>query len=163
MKLDRILPMLLATEEGCRLGQVCIGLGGLFVFSALIALFISWWSDVHVAVAYPAAQNVALLDEELFRAIPQAHLFGYYPPTSSAAIPITSLPLRLAGIINVGDSSESKVLISVEGGIGKVYQEGDMLPNGIKLTAILPDGVLLDNGGHTERLPFVRPKLERTL
>jgi hypothetical protein len=42
----------------------------------------------------------------------------------------------------------------------KIYQVGDSLPYGVKVHEITHDAVILENGGHLEKLPMTREKLK---
>jgi type II secretory pathway component PulC len=169
MKLARVLPFLFTTEQGFRLGAATAAFFALLGLVSFITLCSDFWSDARLA-SLNGARAEALQDlvsplNELKVRIPEAHLFGH-KALDAAYAPITSAQLRLTGIIQLGseedDNAFSKAIISVQGGIGKVYQVGDVLPEGVKLTGIQADAVLLDNNGHSERLPLQRTRLERT-
>ena len=161
MNLDRIIPTLSTGEEGCRFARACTYMLGVFAIAAVVSLLQSWWGDLRLlSAADNSPLSATVLDENYLSVIPQAHLFGNYTLSSSAGIPVTASPLRLTGVITGDDTYMSKVMISYEGSVSKVYQEGDTLPEGLRITTITQDGVILDNGGHPERLPLVRPKLE---
>lgn len=165
MKPDRIFSMILTTEQGYRLGLATAVLFTALLVLSAFGMLGSWWSDARLS-SVSKAEKAAIRDlssplSELAKAVPQAHLFGYHAP-ASAYVPITNLQLRLTGIIQVGgDDVFSKAIISAQGGTGKIYQLGDSVLDGIRLTAIHADGVVLDNNGHSESLPMQRPNLGR--
>lgn len=168
MKLDRVLSLLLTTEQGLRIGMATAALFAVLALASLITMLGSWWADAQLS-SVKGTEALAIQDlsspmHELIQAVPQAHLFGHRLPPS-AYVPITSSQLRLMGIIQQGSAEEenpfSKAIISVQGSIGRVYQVGDVLSGGIKIMGIQADAVILDNNGHSERLPLQRPTLER--
>ena len=76
-------------------------------------------------------------------------------------MPVTNLQMRVTGIVKMsGQSNSSKAYISVEGQPGKIYQEGDDLPNGVRIYTISDDAVILDIDGRFEKLPLPREKLQ---
>lgn len=163
MKLNHSLAILFTTEQGCRVAKCCMASLGFLAVVAFGALLSAWWADGRLAfVSGPSVLSSA--DSESFARIPEAHLFGYYPSSAIATVPITSAPLKLTGIIQFNSpqaEETAKALISIDGGIGKIYQEGEVLPGGLKITAISSEGVLLDRGGRLERLPLQRSRLEK--
>ena len=165
MNLNRILPFLLTTAQGSRLGLATAGLFSILAFFSLITLLNGWWLDAKLSsltvMENSVLQEVSSL-QDLIYSIPPAHLFGYLSP-NAAYIPITSSQLHLTGIIQLGSDEEenyfSKAIISMQGGIGKIFQIGDVLSEGIKITGIQADAVILDHNGHSERLPLQRTHL----
>ena len=170
MKLNRLLSILLTSEQGCRYAKICSALLIVLTLLTFVSMTTSWWADAKLASPSPGmAETLKDLSTpltELSEVVQKAHLFGYHPQ-ASAAMPVTSSELHLMGIIQVGtqdegaDNTASKAIVSANGGVGKVYQVGAIFPNGIKLNAIHPDSIVLDNGGHLERLPLQRKMLEK--
>ncbi len=167
MNLNRILSFMLTTEQGSRFGLATAGLFTVLALLSLLTLLGGWWSDARLSSLSGSAgerQDLFSPLNELLTAVPQAHLFGYRSP-DAAYMPITSSQLRLTGIIQLGSEEDenafSKAIISVQGGIGKVFQVGDVVQDGVKLTGIQADAAVLDNNGHSERLPLQRARLER--
>ena len=83
-------------------------------------------------------------------------MFGNAAKTDTSILPITSLQLRLIGIVHAVPENKSSVMISEANQIGKVYLVGDTLPVGVKVDAITEDGVILENAGRLEKLPLQR-------
>ncbi len=165
MNLNRILPFLLTTEQGSRLGLAMAAFFAVLAFISLLTLLGGWWSDARLSSlsnSEAALPELSLPLNELVNAVPKAHLFGYRS-LDAAYIPISSSQLRLMGLIQPGkeedDTAFSKAIISVQGGIGQVFQIGDVLQEGVRLMGIQADAVILDNNGHSERLPLQRPRL----
>lgn len=166
IKLDRILSLLLTSEQGVLWGKVTAALFAGLAFLGVISMLGTWWSDIRLSTVSKASvitmRNAFSPLQELMQTIPNAHLFGREVRADNA--PITSSEVRLTGIVQMGSEEEntsfSKAIISVQGGGGKIYQVGDVLPNGIKIISIEPEAVILDNKGHSERLPLQRPRLE---
>jgi len=69
--------------------------------------------------------------------------------------PVTSLNIKLQGIIASSIDSKGKAIISDSGGQA-MYQVGEKLPQGrnVKLARVLADKVILDNDGNLETLPL---------
>lgn len=164
MNLNRILSFLLTTEQGYRLGLASASLFAIFALLTLGTALHGFWSDAHLSSLSKTdatIQDLSLPLNELLSSVPKAHLFGYRSET--AYMPITSSQLRLTGVIQPGkeedDNAFSKAIISVQGGVGQVFQVGDRIQEGVKLTGIETDAAILDNNGHSERLPLQRPRL----
>lgn len=140
---------------------ICIGLAALFGFTLLFTLW-TWYEDWQLAHQMKArAMAIASNDEttNMIIAIPEAHLFGQ----TDGDMPITSLQLRVTGIVKTGDEqdgSASKAYISISGQPSKIYKLGDDLPYGVKVYEITPDSVILENDGKLEKLPLPRERLE---
>ncbi len=88
------------------------------------------------------------------------HLFGM---SATGDMPITNLELRVTGIAREADAQSenvSRAYISIAGGVSKIYQVGDSLPDGVKIYDITSDTVILENSGKLEKLPMPRQKLQ---
>lgn len=161
--LEELAAPLLTTEWGKRLGWIMLVAIGLLVLFSLISMPYDWYSDIKLAKAraaaaknQPAVDQVALLSKK----IPDFHLFGIGPGGASTdTIPITSLQIKLVGVIKAVPESASRVIISESNQPGKVYQVGDKLTSGVKVYAITTDGVILQNGTRLEKLPLQRSNL----
>jgi hypothetical protein len=97
----------------------------------------------------------------LITALPDHHLFGQ--SFSNGSVPITSLQLRVTGIVKLEqeiNGALSKAFISISGQPGKIFRVGDKLPYGVKVYDITPLAVILENEGHLEKLPLSREKLQ---
>ena len=123
-----------------------------------------WHSDWRLAHQEIKSTAALLPDDEtlsMINALPKAHLFG--ENISSGNMPITSLQLRVTGIVKSLDENShevSKAYISMSGQAAKIYQTGDSLPYGVKVYEINNDAVILENDGHLEKLPLPRERLE---
>jgi len=144
--------------------HVLLMVSGVFCIGLLLALYFaimnvkSDFKLTHKKVT-PLAQVVSVDNktQRLIAALPSAHLFGQKAEASDY-IPITSLSLHLTGIIKVNEGI-SKAIISNAGKVGMVYGVGDKLPGGIRVHLIDKTGVVLENVGHLEKLPLLRPAL----
>lgn len=131
----------------------------------LIHIFWQWHSDWHLTQSLVSVKPTIAKSSEtskLIASLPKAHLFGN-ALSKDGQVPITNLQLRVTGIVKVeGDESNtfSKAYISISGQPSKIYQVGDHLPYGVKIYAILPDAVILENDGHLEKLPLPREPLQ---
>lgn len=156
---EDIMAPLLSTEQGRRGGLVAIAIFSLFLLITLIEIPITWHRDYLLAhtpttkIAQPASNQMIALIMQL----PDQHLFGV--SGQSADLPITSLQLHLVGIVKADTASASRAIISEAGQPGKIYQTGDNLTAGVRIKTITADGVILENGGHMEKLPLSRPPL----
>lgn len=139
---------------------LCISLFA-FVLFFLAYSFYQWYADwklAHVAIAKVERLSVAD-DKAIFIAtLPNMHLFGQ----SDMTVPITNLRLQVTGIVKrleEKDNEFSKAYISIADQPSKIYQIGDSLPYGVKVHAITPDAVILENDGRLEKLLLPREKL----
>lgn len=137
---------------------ICIGLS-ILVFITFISSIWQWhndWVFIHQDSKMPAITKIDT--NELIASIPENHIFG----KAMSQMPITNLQMRVTGIVKTSDQSglPSKAYISVEGQPGKIYQQGDDLPNGVRINTISQDAVILDIEGRLEKLPLPREKLQ---
>ena len=119
------------------------------------------WMLAHQSIT--ARPLIATTDEttDMIAALPDEHLFG--KSLSGSEVPITNLQLHVTGIVKVESEetgSFSKAYISISGQPSKIYQIGDSLPYGVKVYDITTDTVILENGGHLEKLPLPRDSLQ---
>lgn len=157
--LDELTAPLFVTEWGRRAGIVTV----VILLSLLLLLSVTsitqWQKDFVLSkkssgvLAAAHTENVVKLIDQ----IPAVHVFG---KAGAQGLPITSLQLRLLGIIKAVPNKYSRVIISEKNQPGKVYQVGDILSSGIRVYEINDDSVVLDNGGNLETLPLERPGLE---
>jgi type II secretory pathway component PulC len=156
---DEITAPLFTTQWGQRAAWAALISTSLLLFYSLVSTLFSWHSDFMIGKNPPAAKTTLSVDEttKLIAAIPNQHIFG--GGLEQGPIPITSLQLRLVGVVKSVPEQESRVIISESGRPGKVYQIGDVLPSGVKVYSIANDGVVLENGGRLEKLPLQRTPL----
>ena len=141
-----------------------------FLYSALVIFvcffffygFTEWFSDwrlVHQSISLTKAIQTDE-PEDLLISIPGYHLFGH--SVSNEHLPITNLQLTVTGIVKLDAKSGaiSKAYISSAGGPSKIFKVNDMVSDGVKIYDITPDAVILDTGGHLEKLPLPRKLLE---
>lgn len=160
LMLDELAAPLFVTEWGRRTGLGCLIVFALLFLITLIQLFLTWISDFTIGKAETINKASIAITEITVTDIPQLHLFGHRKSVDkSAVLPITSLQLRLVGVIKSVPEKFSLVIISESGQPGKVYRIGEMLPAGVSVYSISDDGVILDNGGHLEKLPLQRSPL----
>lgn len=105
----------------------------------------------------PATANYSA-EKKMIAMLPTLHLYGQ-TANSIHALPITSLQLRLTGILKANPQAFSRVLISENNQPAKIYQTGDVLSSGVKIDTITNDGVILENDTQLEKLPLKRPAL----
>ncbi len=156
---EEIIAPLLSTEWGRRGGLAAIAIFSLFLLITLIEMPITWHRDYLSAHTPALAKTIRPGPDQtmaLIMQLPNQHLFG---GSEMANLPITSLQLHLIGIVQANPESASRVIISEAGKPGKIYQSGDSLPSGVHIKTITSDGVILENGGHMEKLPLSRPPL----
>lgn len=147
---------------GRRLCWVALAVACLLFLTALIKAPLTWYSDSTLTKAEVIVTELprSVQSSDLIREIPAWHLFGNAAKsTDTSILPITSLQLRLIGIVHAVPESKSSVMISEANQVGKVYLVGDTLPVGVKVDAITEDGVILENAGRLEKLPLQRQPL----
>ena len=134
----------------------------ILVVITLVRMPMTWREDFVLAheqkKSIPTNAISTNQSSDLSSQIPNWHLFGT-AAKADAFLPITSLQLRLIGVIHDSGEQLSRVMISEAGQPGKVYKVGDQF-SGVKVNAIAPDGVILENGGQLEKLPLQRQELE---
>jgi type II secretion system protein C len=120
----------------------------------------SWYIDFKSppVAASEAHNDSANSEAQLITDLPKQHLFGQ-SAGDDAFLPVTSLQLRLTGIMRDPNEKRSVVIISEGGQPGKVYSIGDAVLNGIVINAINEDGIVLEHGGRLEKLLLVRQPL----
>jgi len=156
---EEICSPLFSTEWGKRLSMGTLALSTIFLCAIVVNIFTDWYSYL---TNFRKAQPVTVSSENnlasLVSQIPNSHLFGQHG-LQSARLPITSLRIELTGIIEAKPEGASRVIITEGGKPGKVYQVGDLLESGVRISAIANDGVVLENGGQLEKLPLRRKPL----
>jgi type II secretory pathway component PulC len=160
--LDEIVLPFLTGPWGRRLCWGALTLACLLFLISLVKTPLNWYSDSKLIRSEVVAELPVLQIQsaDLIREIPSWHLFGNSAkPTDTTYMPITSLQLRLIGVVQAIPNNKSSVIISESGQVGKVYLVGDMLPVGVKIDAITGDGVILENAGRLEKLPLQRQPL----
>ena len=162
--LEELISPLFSTEWGRRVGVGALIGASVLTLAILIKLPFSWYQDIALIRGQSSISTAKSLSPSmtaLIKNIPERHLFGSHEVVeSSGSIPITSLQLRLVGVIKAVSEGVSRVIISEAGQPAKVYQIGDSLPSGVEVYAIASDGVILENGGRLEKLPLQRSLLE---
>ncbi len=156
---EDILNPLFVTEKGRYAGLAALCIASLLLLSSVTQTFSNWHSDyilAHEAVA-PSAVKLSDGAAELIAQLPQAHLFGQEASGDADLLPITSLQLRLTGVMRMPQDMLSRAIVSQAGQSGKVYGIGDTLTAGIKVVAINDDNIVLERAGHLEKLPLARP------
>lgn len=157
VKPNMILNINLPERTIAIIGAVMAGLCGI----TLILSIWQWYHDWRL-VSVDVTPAMALSSDrvtELITAIPNNHLFG--PVLDKGHIPVTNLQLRVTGIVKAMNKKEaSKAYISVADQPSKIYEIGDEVLDNVKIKAILPDAVMLENSGHLEKLPLPRQPLQ---
>lgn len=148
--------------------RTVLGVGvALAAFAFFLVCYSLWrwhgdWGIAHQSLNTAPRLNATDETAIMIAAIPDDHLFGN-TYAKSGEVPISDLQLRVTGIVkiqNETNSDVSKAYISMSGQPSKVYQVGDSLPYGVKVHEITDDAVILENGGHLEKLPLPREKLK---
>jgi type II secretory pathway component PulC len=158
---NNLLTALYTTKWGRRLGWGLLAITFLMLIVLVYQILSAWREDYLLAHYPPKPSHVLSTHTEtakMIAAIPEQHIFGHAPETG--LVPITSLQLQLVGVIQTIPEGNSRVIISKAGNPGKVYRIGDSLTSGVKINAVTPTGVILDNSGSLEKLPLSRPPLQ---
>ncbi|MCD6039388.1 MAG: hypothetical protein K0S27_788 [Gammaproteobacteria bacterium] len=159
--LEEIIAPLLSTKWGQRSGLAAVAIFSLCSFITLVEIPIIWHGDYVLAHAQTTIKSFPSLTNhigELIMQIPDRHLFGM-SGKRAAGLPITSLELRLVGVVQGNSESASRAMISEASRAAKIYHVGDSLTPGVYIKAITPDSVILENDNHIEKLPLLRPPL----
>ena len=89
-------------------------------------------------------------------AITNAHLFGTAAvaagPGDPRDAPQSTIPLVLTGIISAEDPQNGLAILGQTAANAKVFAVGDNVPGGAKLHSVYTDYVVIDRGGHLEKL-----------
>lgn len=161
---EDIIAPLFTTRWGQRCGRGAVLVLSLFLIYLLITTLITWRADFLILHGQQPITQTAAKDDmtKWIASIPQQHIFGAPGQMEQQKVlPVTSLQLRLMGVIKADPEKFSRVIISEGGKPGKVYGIGDTLPaSGVRINAITPDGVILENGGRLEKLPLARQPLQ---
>lgn len=160
---EEIIAPLFTTEWGRRTGLGVLVVAACLLLYTSISMFVTWRSDYLISHARTATSSASASNSDniskWIAQIPEHHLFGKFGAVTQG-LPVTSLQLRLVGVVKSIPEEDSRVIISEGGQPGKVYRVGDTLSSGVKVQAITEDGVVLENGGNLEKLPLQRPELE---
>jgi len=157
---EELFAPIFLSERSRYAGMVAFVAVALLLVYAVGSTLFNWYGDFKSVTATPTEMRSASASNEsqLITDLPKQHLFGQ-AAGEDAFLPITSLQLKLTGILkDVGDK-RSKVIISAGGQPGKVYAVGDSLLSGIVINAINEDGIVLEHSGRLEKLPLTREAL----
>ena len=161
--IDEILSPLLTTQWGRRAGLSLLIVMTIMTLFMVIQTIITWHSDIRLTQSHPNPRPINTNDRlaSLIAQMSEWHLYGKYGVVEQSAIlPVTSLQIRLIGVIKSTPEKFSRVIISESNHSGKIYKIGDKLPSsGVTIYAITPEGVILDNSGRLEKLPLQRTPL----
>jgi type II secretory pathway component PulC len=132
----------------------------LLLMYALGSTLYGWYTDFKSppVAAAEAHNDSATSEAQLITDLPKQHLFGQ-AAGDDAFLPVTSLQLRLTGIMKDPNEKRSVVIISEGGQPGKVFAIGDAILNGIVINSINDDGIVLEHSGRLEKLLLVRQPL----
>jgi type II secretory pathway component PulC len=161
LQLPEMLAPIISSEKGRYVSLGVLALAAALVLIALFNTFSTWYGDFRLSQQHPTTL-AALNDNEeagLIANIPDQHLFGQQSVEDTDFLPVTSLQLRLTGVIIQAHNNLSRVIISEGGQPGKIYSIGEEVAAGIKINAINDDGIVLEHGGHFEKLPLARTGL----
>ncbi len=130
---------------------VSISVGSLLVLLILYTIY----SPLQILVLNPSTTDVqnnvpAINNERLQTRLNNIHPFGN--SQSLKDIPIASLGLQLQAIFINPKPEQSQVLIAMTGQAPQSYKAGAIMPNGIQIYKILPDSVILSQGGNLVKL-----------
>lgn len=156
---DDILWPLLVTDWGRRVAWGLVIALAFILITTILGTVSAWKSDANLSQAqshiniFPDKEDV--MDTILH--IPQQHLFGEaHSQLRNTVLPVTSLQLRLEGVMMGLPEQFSRVIISRGSQSGKVYYIGDHVISGVIVHSIMQDGVVLDNHGRLEKLSLPR-------
>lgn len=159
---ENFITSLMMSAWGKRLPLIALVVTSLLLFSAMIQTPLNWHSDIKLTKAKSVIEVIPASSQtpDYVKQIPEWHLFGNATKVDDTTVlPVTSLQLRLIGIVQSIPEKYSSVIVSEANQAGKVYLVGDVLPVGVKVNAIIEDGVILENAGRLEKLPLQRQPL----
>ncbi len=162
MMFNNIVSPFLTGLWGRRLCWAALTIVCLLFLVTIIQTPLTWYSDSKLTKAQAIIMDLPhpAQSSDLIQQIPEWHLFGNAAKSADTSIlPVTSLQLRLIGVVRAVPDHKSSVIISEANQVGKVYLVGDTLPIGVKVDAITEDGVILENAGRLEKLPLQRQPL----
>ncbi len=143
------------TEDRQKKISVLIIIGMLFLLVwAIFFVVAEVYQDIFILKTKKNISSFSIMDTASLSDLSSTHLFG-----DASNLPITSLQLRLLGVIKSDSDENSKVIISEANQPGKVYSKGKMLPSGVIVYDISNEGVILKNNGRFEKLPLARSPL----
>ncbi len=91
----------------------------------------------------------------------QMHLFG--TSTNLTNLPLSNIPLTLQGISYVGDNKlNTAIITSTNTNTAKTYHQGDTIPYGATIIAILPNQVNIKHNGQMERMIIPQQNIQET-
>jgi hypothetical protein len=151
---DQIIQKYLMHRHAVLVGSLLVFILFTFTLFTIIEQWIADWHLTHTPAHTPFIHHHE--QAEQIATLPHTHLFGL---ALSGEVPISSLQLRVTGIVKTALPADSKVYISIAGEPDKIYRQGDSLPDGVKIYAITSQTVILENDHHLEKLPLPRPPL----
>ena len=159
--MNNLLQWFLTCRMRINTGMVAVLLAG---FLLCMAVSDSWtrWQRIHSSSVLLASKTpVSVVSVVSTEGLAGRHLFGMRLMQGAGTLPQTHLQLELTGIMGATPASESRAVISVvRGQPGQIYRVGDTLPSlGVRVHAITQEAVVLENGGHVERLMLERSPL----
>lgn len=87
-------------------------------------------------------------------------IFGVYRASLDSDVPTSQLDIQVIGLFYATEPAQSSVILIVSGQPEKVYREGDVLDDNVRLHRIHRDGIVLKVAGKLESLPYQQDKLE---
>lgn len=113
-------------------------------------------------ITTPAKSSRALSSRQKVAAITNSNLFGKASQRSAIApskAPITRLNLVLRGVLAADSPSiASAIIASGKGGKEEIYGIGDKIQNGVKLSEIHKEHVIIDRQGKLEKLAMEKSR-----
>lgn len=98
------------------------------------------------------SQQTTTVPTQAMQSISNLHLFGIYAGNLSD-LPSTQLPFTLEGTVLIANAPDtSRALISSDGGLAKVYQTGDFLPNHVAIIRIAKHYVVINDNDTLEKI-----------
>lgn len=119
----------------------------------------TWQNDWRLIHATPEKSTLTLVHqtEDFTHFITEGHLFGY---KHEGDVPLTNLQIRVTGIVkSFKKSVPSKAYISTDGQPSKVFTLNDEISPAVKIHAITPDAVIVENNNHLEKILLPRQHL----
>jgi len=154
------LSQLISPQRERQIGIGVIMLALLLLIITLANYFLFWRNLTQPAVVADVVVPTQLNFATKTTDISNWHLFGL-APVDQSILPGTQLQAELTGVMVAIPDQFSAAIISTASQPSRVYRIGDTLAGmQVRVSSITKDSVVLDNGGHLEKLSLQRTSLE---
>lgn len=86
--------------------------------------------------------------------------FGRYVADNGEDVELSTLKVKVVGVLFSEDQNASQILLRSESGFDKLYRIGEAVKEGVVIQAIYPNGMLISNHGKLERINLPQDRLK---